>query len=132
MKPLTASQRAAYERATAQYERDYEDDEEAHRYLEETRGLSFATIGRMRLGVVRNPIDESHERFVGRICIPNISAAEDGHVTGIKFRLIDSRDEAPEEPEPETDPDIKKWKPKKFDQPDGQVARLWNLQALTY
>src|SRR5664279_99988 len=140
MKPLTAAARAAYERATAQYERDYQDDEEAHKYLEEERGLSFATIGRMRLGVVRNPIDESHERFAGRICIPNISAADNAHITGVKFRLIEFSTGSDGEPEAEYEPAEheqgaprqKAWKPKKFDQPDGQVIRLYNLRALTY
>lgn len=64
-----------------------------------------------RLGAVVNPLD-GHERFTGMICLPNLSAAEDNHVTGIKFRDLD--------------PDTKQ----KYDQPSGQEARLFNLRAL--
>lgn len=122
LQPLSVASRLELERATAQYESDYSDDEVAHRYLEKERGLSFPTIGRFRLGVVRRPVHPAHQRFRGMLCIPNISAADDQHVVGLKFRSVAFA----------TDPVFATRQRAKYDQPDGQVARLFNLAALNY
>lgn len=73
-----------------------------------TRRLSPDTAANHRLGYVaaKHP---GFERMVGRLAIPNICAS--GHVVGIKFRALDDA-------EP------------KYDQPHGQVARLFNLRSL--
>lgn len=61
-----------------------------------------------RLGEV--PADyPGFERFAGRLAIPNLNA--NGGVVGLKFRALG--EESP-----------------KYDQPDGQVGRLYNLRAL--
>lgn len=108
---MTITQRDMLERATAAYAADYDTDGEAHDYLEGTRGLGFATIGRLRFGVVRHPITASHNRFRGMIAIPNLGASSDGHPVGIDFRSITGR---------------------KHDRPEGDKIRLYNLRALTY
>ncbi len=136
VKPLSPQQRSALERATDRYQRDLENDEEARRYLEEERGLTFPTIGRFRLGVVRRPINDSHRRFRNRISIPNICAS--GAVVGIKYRLIEfgdkviDDDEGAEVETAQPDDAPKPKKVLKYDQEAGAPLRLFNLQALNY
>lgn len=112
MKPLTSSQRELLARATAAYRTQLEDSEEVRSYLRE-RGLVSKSGDRFQLGAVIEPFVPEHKRFVGTLVIPNICAAgESGsHVVGLKFRRIDGS-------EP------------KYDQPAGQVARLFHLRAI--
>lgn len=107
MKPLQDSVKASLEQATRVF-LGAMTGSPAESYVE-SRGLSRATATDHRLGFV--PVGVvGFERFAGTLAIPNICAA--GHVVGFKFRSLDPDDEH------------------KYDQPDGQVARLFNLRAL--
>jgi DNA primase len=108
--PLGKQQRELLEQATRQYQEDLLEAPWAIEYLK-SRGIDQRMAEEFRLGAVINPPD-GFERFRGMVSLPNISAAEDGHVTGIKFRDLN--------------PDTKQ----KYDQPSGQEARLFNLRAL--
>lgn len=107
MRPLQTSVRESLESATLAFQAALPESPAAA-YLAE-RALSPDTAGLHRLGYVETKLP-GFERMVGRLAIPNICAS--GHVVGIKFRALDN----------ETEP--------KYDQPSGQVARLFNLRAL--
>lgn len=109
--PLSTSQKDTLWRATTEYQAQLASAPWAMEYLL-GRGLREETIRDFKLGAVVTPIDESHKRFTGMICIPNLSGAEDQHPVNIKFRDLN----------PESD--------KKYDGPSGQVLRLFNLRAL--
>jgi len=98
--------RESLERATATFQASLAESPAAE-YVQ-GRGLGPA-IGAHRLGYVDQEIP-GYERFVGRLAIPNICAS--GVVVGIKFRDITGLDKV------------------KYDQPAGQAARLFNLNAL--
>lgn len=121
MKPLAPSQRASLEAATRAFEAALRGVDLEGRALDtgpatevidylKTRGFTGETAKRFRLGAVPHGYP-GFERFAGRLAIPNICAS--GHPVGIKFRTVDSNYDGD----------------KKYDQPAGQVARLFNLQA---
>lgn len=102
---LSRSQRDSLERATAMYQANVD---QAASYLV-GRGIDQAGATSHRLGVVCEPALPDHERFVGWLAIPYLSA---GGVVAIKFRrLVDG-------PGP------------KYDAPSGQKARLYNSRVL--
>lgn len=119
MKPLAPSQRASLEAATRAFEAALRGVDLEGRALDtgpatevidylKTRGFTGETAKRFRLGAVPHGYP-GFERFGGRLAIPNLCAS--GHVVGLKFRALGD-----EEP--------------KYDQPAGQVARLFNLHSL--
>ncbi len=112
LRPLTRTQRAALEKATNEYHEQLLNDEAALSYLT-GRGIHLDTIRDFRLGYVGHAVEDGHRRFQGMHSIPNLGGADDEHPVGIKFRDVS--------------PDA----PKKYDQPSGQVPRLFNLRALS-
>jgi DNA primase len=103
-----------YEDAANVYAEDAFGDDEAMTYLMDERGFEMSTIADFRLGIVRNPVSQEHERFRGMICIPNHCGSANEHVVGLKFRDIS--------PEPFT----------KYAQPAGVPVRLFNLRAMNH
>lgn len=81
MRPLKPSVKASLEAAATRYHASIG---EAAEYLA-SRGISPATAERHRLGVVVDPL-LGHERFAGRLSIPNINGI--GDVVGMKFRAL--------------------------------------------
>lgn len=114
MKPLTPETMHLLRESTRLYHEQLLEPEgsEALDYLTEDRGLSWATIERLQFGFVLEPAVQEHSRFAGQVVMPNIAAS--GDPVGLKFRYLG------------TPPEGKK----RFDQPKGQEARLYNLQAL--
>lgn len=109
MRPLTESQKKLLEQAGGVFEEELVGGP-AEQYLE-GRGIGPDLCAKHRLGYVSaDTAPPWARRFAGRLAIPNLS--HDGHIVGFKFRALD----------PDTTP--------KYDQPAGQVARLFNLRAL--
>lgn len=110
MQRLSTSQKELLEEVTAQAQADLSESQRVSEYLA-ARGLSRRACDDFRLGAVVNPLP-GYERFEGMLCIPNMCGAADNHVVGVKFRDLS--------------PDAKK----KYDQPSGQEARLFNLRDI--
>lgn len=108
MRPLSESQKKSLEQAAAAFEEELGGGPGEH-YLD-SRGIDPALSAKHRLGYVSGDAPLWARRFMGRLAIPNLS--HDGHVVGFKFRDLDPDSE------------------RKYDQPAGQVARLFNLRAL--
>lgn len=109
LRPLSSSQRDMLTQAASTF-RAALPGGAAERYLRD-RGIDPASEAVAPFGLGEVPPDyPGFERFAGRLAIPNLSARN--RVVGLKFRAIDD----------ETQP--------KYDQPDGQEARLFNLRAL--
>jgi len=64
-------QKAFFELAASQYQRDLASDTPAQEYLK-SRGIGPEVAGTYRLGVLRNPM-LGHEQFAGRLSIPYIT-----------------------------------------------------------
>lgn len=64
-------QKAFFEQAASQYQRDLAGDTTAQEYLR-SRGIGPEVAGTYRLGVLRNPL-LGHEQFRGRLAIPYIT-----------------------------------------------------------
>lgn len=76
------------------------------------RGIGLDVAAELQLGYVTPGTDlPGMGRFAGRVCVPNLNAR--GKPVGLKFRATSS------DAEP------------KFDAPAGQVARLYNLAAMS-
>lgn len=80
-----ASQRAALERATTAYQATVA---EAADYLLK-RGLNEEIAEEARLGFVSEPVEESHEKYLGRLVIPYLTVSG---VVGNKYRCIEHED----------------------------------------
>lgn len=85
--PLSKSQKASLERATATYQDQLDDHGLA--YLE-SRGLgSSHVIETHRLGVVRSPLP-GHEAYTGRLVIPYVGPT--GNIYDVRFRCLAGHD----------------------------------------
>lgn len=114
LKPLSSSQRDTLKQAASTFREALraggEPARAAAQYLRE-RGIDPDSEASAALGLgVVVPDYPGFERFAGRLSIPNLCVKNS--VVGIKFRALDD----------ETQP--------KYDQPDGQVGRLFNLRAM--
>lgn len=78
-------QRAFFEQAASQYQRDLASDTSVQAYLR-NRGIGPEVAGTFRLGVLRNPL-LGHEQFKGRLAIPYITPH--GVVT-FSFRCLEN------------------------------------------
>lgn len=76
-------QKAFFERAVTQYQRDLSGDTTAQGYLL-SRGFGPAVAATARLGVVRRP-EQGHEQFTGRLTIPYLTR---GGVVNIVYRCL--------------------------------------------
>lgn len=79
----SASQRAFFEQAAAQYQSDLAGDTAVQAYLT-SRGLTARDAATFRLGKVGTPL-RGHERYAGRLCIPYLTPS--GVIT-LRFRCL--------------------------------------------
>lgn len=72
------------EAATAEYQRQLQNADEALAYLQKDRGISSEALEYFRLGYVRDP-QPGHESFRGRISFPYITP---GGIVSVRFRYL--------------------------------------------
>lgn len=116
----SVEQRAFFESAASQYQRDLAADTSAQAYLR-SRGIGPEAAGTFRLGVLRNPLP-GHEQFRGRLSIPYITP---GGVVTFSFRCLENH--VCKETVLWVDDKGKEHKCRKYRAPEGIERTLYNV-----
>lgn len=122
MKLPPPEQKAFFEQAASQYQRDLAADTAAQAYLA-ARGIGQQAAATYRLGVLHNPL-LGHEQFRGRLAIPYITPH--GVVT-FTFRCLQNH--VCKDTITGRAPDGKEYRCKKYRAPSGMDRTLYNVLA---